>query len=190
MLLWGWSKQNPRGLPLDHMDHNWQSRNSPSCLLSFCPWRSSATLAGGPRDAENSRNWLPSGLKRCRRWSKWPCLIVSEGYFAVLPHFQVGFPVAERQAHQFLQTSYPAVLGFWFRCWLWTWRHFDLLWSPCRVTFSVRRQDSLANHGPFTKIISTLLSPNFWRIRKTDVGPKIPFVFLSAWWNMHPLWVV
>lgn len=36
MLLWGWSKENPRGLPLDHMDHNWQSRNYPSYL--FCPF--------------------------------------------------------------------------------------------------------------------------------------------------------
>lgn len=36
MLLWGWSKENPRGLPLDHMDHNCQSWNSPSCL--FCPF--------------------------------------------------------------------------------------------------------------------------------------------------------
>lgn len=187
MLLWGWSEENPRGLPLDHMDHNWQSRNSPSCL--FCPFVHGVLQQPWQEDREMLRTvgthsllaWSAAtdGVSGLVWWSqKGPllCIFISKWDFL----WQRGRPT------NFCKLPF---LGFWFCCWPWPWRHFGLPCSPCRGIFRVRRRDLLANHWPFTKIISTLLSPNFWRIRKTDVGPKIPFVCPGAWWNMHPLWV-
>lgn len=53
MLLWLWSKQNPRGLPLDHIDHNRQSWNSPSCL--FCAFVHGVLLQPWQQDREMLR---------------------------------------------------------------------------------------------------------------------------------------